>query len=153
MSRHNRKVPVGFYCRFTRETCKLADVYAHSRIVSVLEGGYSDRALTSGAMAHLCGLVDLPGQAATSNSDGWVDDAWWGESNLVKVRGDVLFCSGTGSHTLRSSKRLSSPANPRQPAQAWRIGLFALSAYSQSSTVARQTRTQRRRPLEVHVPH
>lgn len=86
MSRHNRKVPVGFYHRFTRETCELADVYAGGRVVSVLEGGYSDRALTSGAMAHLCGLVDLPGQAVTSNSDDWVDSAWWGEGNLVKVR-------------------------------------------------------------------
>lgn len=86
MSRHHRKVPVGFYHRFTRETCKLADVYAHGRVVSVLEGGYSGRALTSGAMAHLCGLVDVPGQATIYDSDGWVDHAWWSEGNLVKVR-------------------------------------------------------------------
>ncbi|KAF8550211.1 Arginase/deacetylase [Imleria badia] len=85
MSRHNRKVPVGFYHRFTRETCALADMYAHGRVVSVLEGGYSDRALTSGAMAHLCGLVELPCQAATSNSDDWVDNTWWAEGNLVKL--------------------------------------------------------------------
>lgn len=86
MSRHRRKVPVGFYHRFTHETCRLADMYAHGRVVSILEGGYSDRALTSGAMAHLCGLVDVPGQGIISDSDGWVDYAWWSESNLVKVR-------------------------------------------------------------------
>jgi len=36
-------------------------------------------------MAHLCGLVDLPGQAAISGSNNWVDPAWWGEGNLVKL--------------------------------------------------------------------
>ncbi|KAI9568469.1 histone deacetylase domain-containing protein [Boletus coccyginus] len=85
MSRHHRKVPVGFYHRFTQETCRLADMYARGRVVSVLEGGYSDRALTSGAMAHLCGLVDVPGQGIISDSDGWVDYAWWSEGNLVKL--------------------------------------------------------------------
>ncbi|KAF8120660.1 histone deacetylase domain-containing protein [Boletus edulis] len=85
MSRHHRKVPVGFYHQFTREACKLADQYAHGRIVSVLEGGYSDRALMSGAMAHLFGLVDLPGHQGMSDSDRWVDDAWWSEANLVKL--------------------------------------------------------------------
>ncbi|KAF8125195.1 hypothetical protein EV363DRAFT_1270240 [Boletus edulis] len=66
MSRRHRKVPVGLYHQFTRETCNLADLYAHGRIVSVLEGGYGDRAM--------------------SDSDRWVDDTWWSEANLVKVQ-------------------------------------------------------------------
>ena len=50
--------------------------------MSVLEGGYSDRALTSGAMAHLCGLVDDgSGQLA-----GSVKEEWWNVDNLIKVR-------------------------------------------------------------------
>lgn len=93
MSRHGRKVPVGFYHRFTREACKLADVYAHGRIVSVLEGGYSDHALTSGAMAHLCGLVDVPNQATSRDPNGWVDHDWWSERNLIKVRVLIPFLS------------------------------------------------------------
>ncbi|TFK34787.1 histone deacetylase domain-containing protein [Crucibulum laeve] len=78
MSRHNRKVPTSFYYRFARDTCTFSDKYANGRVVSVLEGGYSDRALTSGAMAHLSGLVDVP-------SPGKVNEQWWAVDNLVKL--------------------------------------------------------------------
>lgn len=154
MSRHHRKVPVGFYHRFTRETCGLADVYAHGRVVSVLEGGYSDRALTSGAMAHLCGLVDVPGQAATSDPNGWVDPEWWREGNLVKVRHLVqvlLHRNNINSHFLRSSKRLPSRANPRPHALAWRNGSLVLSVSSQYSAAVGQTLAESRRPPGVRV--
>jgi histone deacetylase HOS3 len=76
MSRHNRKVPTSFYHRFALDTCAVADVYARGRVVSVLEGGYSDRALSSGAMAHICGLVGDTVQ---------VDERWWDLENLIKV--------------------------------------------------------------------
>ncbi|KAF5317544.1 hypothetical protein D9619_013147 [Psilocybe cf. subviscida] len=78
MSRHNRKVPTSFYHRFARDTCAMSDKYAKSRLISVLEGGYSDRALISGAMAHLSGLVDLPLGAK-------VDEDWWSVENLKKL--------------------------------------------------------------------
>ncbi|KAJ3494925.1 hypothetical protein NLJ89_g10712 [Agrocybe chaxingu] len=78
MSRHNRKVPTSFYYRFARDACALSDKYARGRIISVLEGGYSDRALTSGAMAHLSGLVDVPAGAK-------VDEDWWNVDNLIQV--------------------------------------------------------------------
>ena len=77
MSRHGRKVPTSFYHRFTVDACGFADRYAQGRIVSVLEGGYSDRALTSGAMAHLCGLANV--------GEGKVDEQWWNVENLEKV--------------------------------------------------------------------
>lgn len=77
MSRHNRKVPVSFYYQFARDACSFSDKYAKGRLVSVLEGGYSDRALISGAMAHLSGLVDVP--------NGAVDHEWWSVENLTKV--------------------------------------------------------------------
>ncbi|PPQ77079.1 hypothetical protein CVT25_014892 [Psilocybe cyanescens] len=78
MSRHNRKVPASFYHRFARDASVLSDKYAGGRLISVLEGGYSDRALTSGAMAHLSGLVDTP--------DGTkVDEQWWSVENLIKL--------------------------------------------------------------------
>lgn len=79
MSRHNRKVPASFYHRFARDACALSDKYANGKLISVLEGGYSDRALISGAMAHLCGLVDLPGEAA-------VDESWWSVDNLDRLQ-------------------------------------------------------------------
>ncbi|KAG6917291.1 hypothetical protein DXG01_003132 [Tephrocybe rancida] len=81
MSRHNRKVPTSFYHRFARDARKLSDVYARGRLVSVLEGGYSDRALTSGAMAHLSGLVD------DSKLERGIDEEWWNLENLVKASG------------------------------------------------------------------
>jgi hypothetical protein len=83
MSRHGRKVPVSFYHHFTRDAVALAERYAQGRIISVLEGGYSDRALISGAMAHLCGLADLRGLD--------VDQNWWSVQNLDKVSPTRLF--------------------------------------------------------------
>jgi histone deacetylase HOS3 len=77
MSRHGRKVPTSFYHRFTVDACAFANRYAQGRLVSVLEGGYSDRALASGAMAHLCGLAN-PGE-------GKVNEQWWNVENLEKV--------------------------------------------------------------------
>ncbi|EPQ51096.1 Arginase/deacetylase [Gloeophyllum trabeum ATCC 11539] len=79
MSRHQRKVPASFYHRFARDAAALADRYARGRLVSVLEGGYSDRALTSGAMAHICGLVDL------GEKTECVKEVWWDLDNLVKA--------------------------------------------------------------------
>lgn len=78
MSRHNRKVPSSFYYRFAKDTCLFSEKYARGRVVSVLEGGYSDRALISGTMAHMCGLIDLPPSVK-------LDEDWWSLENLIKV--------------------------------------------------------------------
>lgn len=55
-------------------------------MVSVLEGGYSDRALTSGAMAHLAGMTDLEERGIEVSKD------WWSVENLIKVRTDPYMC-------------------------------------------------------------
>ncbi|KAF8952428.1 histone deacetylase domain-containing protein [Flammula alnicola] len=94
MSRHNRKVPTSFYHRFARDACALSDKYAKGRLVSVIEGAYSDRALTSGAMAHLSGLVDVPNETR-------VNEEWWSVENLVKLE---------GATKKRRGGRLSLPA-------------------------------------------
>ncbi len=60
MQRHKVNVPTSFYARFTRDIVMLSEeagTGADGRIVSVLEGGYSDRALTSGVLSHLSGLA------------------------------------------------------------------------------------------------
>ncbi|KAL2153797.1 hypothetical protein VTH82DRAFT_4952 [Thermothelomyces myriococcoides] len=60
MQRHNVNVPTEFYARFTRDVVRLAaeeGTSVEGRIISVLEGGYSDRALSSGVFSHLCGLA------------------------------------------------------------------------------------------------
>ena len=79
MSRHQRKVPTSFYHRFTRDACAFADKWTSGRIVSVLEGGYSDRALTSGAIAHVSGLAE--------SDDVKADPQWWALENLIAVSG------------------------------------------------------------------
>ncbi|OCL09834.1 Arginase/deacetylase [Glonium stellatum] len=59
MQRHKVNVPTEFYARFTRDVVRLAEeegTGVDGRVISVLEGGYSDRALTSGILSHLSGL-------------------------------------------------------------------------------------------------
>lgn len=78
MSRHGRKVPVSFYHRFAQDAQKFADKVSCGKLISVLEGGYSDRALTSGAMAHVAGLAEKANVKA--------DPEWWKLDNLIAVR-------------------------------------------------------------------
>lgn len=69
MQRHAVNVPTEFYARFTRDVVRLAEEIetgVDGRVISVLEGGYSDRALTSGVLSHLSGLCD--GQVFTDVS-------------------------------------------------------------------------------------
>lgn len=60
MQRHQVNVPTDFYARFTRDVVRLAEeegLGVDGRVISVLEGGYSDRALMSGVLSHLSGLT------------------------------------------------------------------------------------------------
>lgn len=61
MQRHDRRVPVSFYSRYTRDLVAFADKHMLGKVVSVLEGGYGDRALTSAAMGHAIGLLGREG--------------------------------------------------------------------------------------------
>ena len=56
MQRHGKSVPPQFYETFTRDVVALADERCGGKCISILEGGYSDRALTSATIAHLIGL-------------------------------------------------------------------------------------------------
>jgi histone deacetylase HOS3 len=61
MQRHDVCVPTEFYARFTRDVITLAQeegTGVEGRIISVLEGGYSDKALMSGVLSHISGLCD-----------------------------------------------------------------------------------------------
>ena len=60
MQRHQANVPTDFYARFTRDVATMAeeeDLGVDGRVISVLEGGYSDRALMSGVLSHVSGLT------------------------------------------------------------------------------------------------
>ncbi|EJD01127.1 Arginase/deacetylase [Fomitiporia mediterranea MF3/22] len=77
MSRHNRRVPTSFYFRFAVDANNFANRFANGKLISVLEGGYSDRALISGGMAHISGLVDAVSLGAEINEE------WWSVPNLT----------------------------------------------------------------------
>lgn len=49
MSRHGAKVPTSFFSRFARDAINFAREHAAGKLLAVLEGGYSQRALCSGA--------------------------------------------------------------------------------------------------------
>lgn len=77
MQRHDVNVPTEFYTMFTKDALKLAQLHCQGKVISLLEGGYSDKAIASGVFAHLIGL---------QNQD-WIKE--WGSEQVVKeiVRG------------------------------------------------------------------
>ncbi|PCH39800.1 Arginase/deacetylase [Wolfiporia cocos MD-104 SS10] len=122
MSRHRRHVPTAFYHRFALDARKFAERFAHGRLVSVLEGGYSDRALTSGAMAHLSGLA-IPEGADT-------DGSWWSLDNLIELE-------------KVTKKRRGGHVSQPEPPKAWiRRTLDILATIDPSSSMPKtKTRT------------
>jgi len=98
MSRHGRKVPTSFYHRFTHDIAEFAAKHARSRVVSVLEGGYSSRALSSGAFAHVIGLSAIPPEK--------VQEEWWSLENLVKLE------KATKPSARRTSASASAASEP-----------------------------------------
>ncbi|KAK7054525.1 histone deacetylase [Paramarasmius palmivorus] len=145
MSRHNRKVPVSFFDRFTRDACAFADKYAQGRLVSVLEGGYSDRALISGTLAHICGIVDLPQESREILKESWALE------NLTKLE------KATKKRTARSA-RPSGVGTSSEPWLERAVAIFtsidangaailaaSSKAASRSKLVPPSTRTLRER--------
>ncbi|RDA88667.1 hypothetical protein CP532_4077 [Ophiocordyceps camponoti-leonardi (nom. inval.)] len=98
MQRHRVNVPTSFYAALGRDVVKLAaeeGLAVDGRVISVLEGGYSDRALFSGIFSHLCGLVgeprpsssgaDVDGQDPVQAPTHTYDPSWWSSTELDKL--------------------------------------------------------------------
>ncbi|KGO60337.1 Histone deacetylase superfamily [Penicillium expansum] len=78
MQRHSVKVPTEFYAKFTADVIRMSQeegLGVEGRVISVLEGGYSDRALSSGVLSHLAGLSE--------NSE--FKSEWWSQNNLREL--------------------------------------------------------------------
>jgi histone deacetylase HOS3 len=71
MQRHVANVPTSFYQQFTEDAVNLAKRYANGKILSVMEGGYGDRAIISAAGSHLLGLADTPPTANRAEMQSW----------------------------------------------------------------------------------
>ncbi|KAK3984072.1 histone deacetylase domain-containing protein [Cladorrhinum sp. PSN332] len=90
MRRHKVNVPTEFYARITRDIAKIAEeeeTGVDGRLVSVLEGGYSDRTLCSGVLSHICGLVSPESESGSpkSNSVTPCSPSWWSRDELVAL--------------------------------------------------------------------
>lgn len=86
MSRHRRNVPSSFYHRFARDVVKFANQHAGGKVLAVLEGGYSDRALCSGTLATLVGLAEAPRfLEKTFLVEEGDEKRWWDERTLVRI--------------------------------------------------------------------
>jgi len=113
MQRHKVHVPTGFYARFARESVALAEdegTGCNGRVVSVLEGGYSNRAIMSGVLAHLVGLAyETPARAMFRHhqthrgiseeylyEDGVIGDGGYGLGPHGGAPGDFLGGEGEG---------------------------------------------------------
>lgn len=107
MQRHQVNVPTDFYAQFTADVVALSqqpDLGVGGRIVSVLEGGYSDRALTSGVLSHLCGLThgleEVNAYDSASLTPVIAEDAvaepvqydpdWWSAEQLEQLEAMVI---------------------------------------------------------------
>jgi hypothetical protein len=106
MSRHNRNVPTAFYTKFAQDIVEFAEKYAQGRIISVLEGGYSDWALMSASGAYLCGL------AAPNEAGDFIQQDWWERDNLELVRCFTSSMCITQPITKTSTAAKINKANP-----------------------------------------
>jgi len=113
MQRHKVNVPTDFYAKFTEDIIQIARQEGTSvdgRVVSVLEGGYSDRALTSGILSHLVGLT-----ASTSHYSGAMvapltkkrancHSDWWNLKSLTELEETFLSPSIATAKEARSAE-------------------------------------------------
>ena len=140
MQRHSVNVPTDFYARITADLVKLCeeeDLGVDGRLISVLEGGYSDRALTSGVLSHICGLAGdtLPSEQQSSDIldmpkyqtiNNWIPEVpsmahrsntpfssdWWDSHNLEELEAIVAGRKPTDPKSLHDKAgNYSSPTH------------------------------------------
>jgi len=95
MQRHGARVPTSFYTQFAKDAHRFASNHANSRLISVLEGGYSDRALSSATAALLSGLCPQTDvtwsnreltqleRACSMNGKRPTDPIWCGQASQI----------------------------------------------------------------------
>ena len=106
MQRHQANVPTDFYARFTRDVVMMAEeegLGVDGRVISVLEGGYSDRALMSGVLSHIGGLTTAMNPSKQRNISN-------GLGHEMGVKLGKLDINGDSPQNLE--------AVPRQPIEA-----------------------------------
>ncbi|CED82375.1 Histone deacetylase complex, catalytic component HDA1 [Phaffia rhodozyma] len=115
MQRHGCNVPVSFYSQFHSDTFKFAKEHALGRVISVLEGGYGDKALMSGVLSSLVGMT-LEEQGRLNGED------WWSSSCLSKLEKATRL--PTSRRTTRSqpsalAQPIPAPLTPELASLSW----------------------------------
>ncbi|KAI4289960.1 MAG: hypothetical protein L6R35_000763 [Caloplaca aegaea] len=170
MQRHQVNVPTDFYARFTRDVVAIADeegLGVDGRVISVLEGGYSDRALMSGVLSHLSGLTaaEIPRSRPTT-SNGLAQEmsqrlgkleinghARHGSGNLQQYQNEALDPEWWSLPSLEEIERTVNP--PAPPAGLKKNRTAAPTTYSsatQSYTAKIVSPPQNRRSLSGTGP-
>ena len=93
MQRHQANVPTDFYARFTRDVAMMAeeeDLGVDGRVISVLEGGYSDRALMSGVLSHISGLTAADNPSRQRNVANGLAHEMVSRLGKLDINGDTL---------------------------------------------------------------
>lgn len=123
MQRHGLNVLTEFYAQFTKDIVHLSHLEGlgvDGRVISVLEGGYSDRALTSGVFSHLAGLsgqcpeVALRPPSSVHEKPGgpagkdW-DPDWWSVKNLEELEALVALPASPVNRRDESARTISNP--------------------------------------------
>ncbi|KAL8789002.1 MAG: hypothetical protein Q9195_007022 [Heterodermia aff. obscurata] len=92
MQRHQVNVPTDFYARFTQDVVRLAEeegLGVDGRVISVLEGGYSDRALMSGVLSHLSGLTSMDRISHRKSGSGGLGQDMARRLGSLNLNGDL----------------------------------------------------------------
>lgn len=163
MQRHKVNVPTEFYARFTRDIVKLAQepgLGCEGRVISVLEGGYSDRALCSGVLSHLSGLCASPVSAdKTDNTqlddlmnglrigDGanlHYDKSWWSAANLTALEHKI----NPPPPPVQGKRVRTGP----QPTYATPTESFAYKVIDPAKFARSISGTMREMPMPVRAP-
>ena len=161
MSRHGRHVPTSFYTRFAADVGAFADEHAciAGRVVSVLEGGYSDQALASGSGAWVGGLVGLGGGDIASTRNTWsVDNVGEVRDMEIQLPTNVLILFNSWKSLSSLSIRLApnfdiltypwrTQAGLSELVRSSRHSIHPSSLYSLPFTILVHNPTQCPRPL------
>ncbi|WAR60590.1 hypothetical protein PtB15_9B529 [Puccinia triticina] len=96
MSRYGKKLPTAFFQRFAGDMSRFSEAHCRGRLISVLEGGYSERALTGSSLSYMLGLMGCGG---------------------LESEGGVAWEAGLLERLVRLCKRGGEPGRRGQPAK------------------------------------
>ncbi|KAL1847573.1 histone deacetylase [Paecilomyces lecythidis] len=162
MQRHKVNVPTDFYAKFTSDIVRLAGeggLGVDGRVISVLEGGYSNRALASGVLSHISGLADARSNVSADAQQSGLSSEMIGRLGLNENPGDisqpkfeepVFDTEWWAPEALEELEALAypplTPSKPRDKAPTF----FAPTAASVARAVA--PARDRRSGGELHIP-